>query len=110
MICREQVRLQQHGICRQRRVSIFERAEHQIPGGLAQRKVAILVAFKFSRNFDDIGPTLTFNLTTDFSPAFIRRATSSSVRCRHALSYVSLDPMRASFSRVCASRSGVQKQ
>lgn len=42
----------------------------------------------------------TFNLTTDFSPARIRLATSSSVRLRHDLSYVAFEPVRASFSRV----------
>ena len=53
--------------------------------------------------------SLTLNLTICFSPAFIFRATSSSVRCRHRLSYDALEPALASFSRVSVSRSGEQK-
>lgn len=45
-----------------------------------------------------------------FSPARTRRATSSSVKLRQALSYVALEPTRASDSRVAARRSGEQKQ
>ena len=53
--------------------------------------------------------SLTLNRTICFSPAFTFRATSSSVRCRHRLSYDVLEPALASFSRVSASTSGEQK-
>ena len=46
----------------------------------------------------------------DFSPARTRRATSSSVRFKHALSYVAFMPARARRSRVAARWSGEQKQ
>jgi hypothetical protein len=52
----------------------------------------------------------TLSLIVDFSPARTRRAASSSVRCKHLLSYVRLDPERASFSRVSVKVSGEQKQ